>query len=81
MKKIELQTEIIGFSFVFLKFFIKEVPRKKLDCTIRIIKSHCSFGNLINKKGNPNKNNGKKILANTVGNLLKVILENFHVGI
>ena len=50
VKKIELQTEIIGFSFVFLKFFIKEVPRKKLDCTIRIIKLQWGFGNLINKK-------------------------------
>ena len=50
VKSIELQTEIIGFIFVFLKLFIKKVPRKKLDCTIRIIKSHCGFGNLINKK-------------------------------
>ena len=46
----DLQTEINGFIFVFLKLFIKKVPRKKLDCTIRTIKSQCGFGNLINKK-------------------------------
>ena len=45
-----MQTEIIGFFFVFLKLFIKKVPRKKFDCTIRIIKSHCGFRNLIIKK-------------------------------
>ena len=59
-----MQTEIIGVFFVFLKLFIKKVPRKKLDCTIRIIKSHCGFWNLINKK--------KEILIRTMAKRYKI---------